>query len=141
MSETGGEDNLPVRLSREELILNCKMRGMSTVDIAQELQISTVDVSNCVRRQLGRDAEYRTDEEREDMLALENARLDYYLTRLWPSIEMGDIASIKEARAITHERIALNQLQMPSSTATTQVLVVGGESVSYIEKLKELADG
>lgn len=139
MSGTDEDNSLPVTYTRAEIVYSMRRMGLTPTDIAKELGIPTREVKATINKQLGRDAEHLTDEEREDMLALENARLDYYLTKLWPSIEMGDLASIREARAITHERIALNQLSMPSSTQSSQVLVISGESASYIEKLKELS--
>lgn len=141
MSENNGEDNLPVHsgdlvMSKQEIAYLMKRQGLSLSDIAQELNTPVSVISQYIKNQLQHDAEALSDEERQSLLALENARYEYYLSKIWPQIEYGDLKAVQTALAISDRKIRANQLDLPSSTSTTQVLVIGGESVSYIEKLK-----
>ncbi len=142
MSETSGEDNLPVpSASAVEVAYAMKRQGLSWADIAAELHTEPTQVYAAVRRRFKQEAQFLGEEEREMLLMLENERFDYMLSKLWAQIEYGDIKAIMAALAISRERRAWNHMDTPLSTSTTQVLVVGGQTQDYIEKLKELSDG
>jgi len=138
---SGEESKLPVRFEKGEVAYLMRRQGMSNAEIADELHITPTQVSSYIKSRLSHEAQRLTDEDREFILALENERLDYYLSKLWPQIEYGDINAIRTALQITKERTSLNQMDRPSSTNTTQVLVVGGQTQDYVERLKELAEG
>jgi hypothetical protein len=118
-----------------------KMQGLSLSDIASELNLPQHEVNKVLRERFAYEAQFQTEDERTAMLALENARLDYYLSKLWASVQYGDLKAIAEARKISETRVKINQMDKIESTHTTQVLVIGGESQNYVDKLKELADG
>lgn len=127
-------------MSREDVIFAMKMQGASTADIASELQVTPATVTSMVRGRLRAETETIEDEERTYLLDLENARLDYYLTKLWAQINYGDVKAIMAALKITETRIKMNRMDEVTSTAGAQVLVIGGESDSYIEKLKKMTE-
>lgn len=116
-----------------------KMQGLSLADIGAELHVDPSHVVNMLKQRFAYEASWLTDDDRQSLLAMENARLDYYLSKLWPSIQYGDIKAIAEARKITEVRVKVNQIDQISSTNTTNVLVVGGATEDYVEKLKELS--
>lgn len=135
------DEELPVVFTREELAYRMRRMGLTVSDIAQELQTESSAIVKLIKTQLEQDESYHSDEERKTLLDMENARLDYYLTKLWPAIEHGDPKSIVAALAVTDKRIKLNRMDIPSSTDRAAVLVISGESAEYVRQLKELADG
>jgi hypothetical protein len=138
------ESNLPElsgeTRSRAEIAYLMKRQGLSLSDIAVELHVTPQAVADMLADRFAYEAQFLKDDERSGILAMENARLDYYLTKLWPSVEYGDLKAIAEARKISEVRVKINQVDKLSSTATTQVLVVGGESADYVEALKGMAN-
>jgi hypothetical protein len=138
------EPNLPVPsegMDMAEVAYLMRRQGLSPSDIATELHTTPAVIYQAVQRRLTHEAQLLGDEERQMLLALENARLDHYLSKIWAQIDYGDLKAIETALKITRERAKLNQMDMPTSTNTTQVLVVGGEAVSYIDALKSVVDG
>lgn len=135
-------DDLPVSYteSKQEMAYNMKRRGMSLSEIAEELRCDTSLVVNMLKARYAYEARYLDDDERDGLLAMENARLDFYLSKLWPSVEYGDLKAIAEARKITEVRVKINNIDKLSSTNSTQVLVIGGEQANYLQKLKELSE-
>ena len=143
MTEPNEESNLPVpsdNQSAVEVAYMMRRRGMSLSDIAEELHTTPAQIFAALDRRLNREAQMLGDDDRKALLLLENDRLDYYLSKIWPSIEYGDLKAIDMALKITRERAKLNQMDAPSSTSTTQVLVVGGESKTYIDRLKDMLE-
>ena len=139
MSDAG--QNLPATSEeRDEIIYRMRAQGQSLSEIAQELGVTYNAAFQAVNSRLAKEASYQTDEERARLLALENARLDIYLRKLWPSVEYGDVKAIGLAIRISETRAKINDLTSPTSTNTTQVLVVGGETQSYVESLKQITD-
>lgn len=142
MSETNEVDNLPVPFEGAgETAARMRMKGQSFTEIADELNSTPVQVYGAIRARFKREAQFLAEEEREMLLMIENERFDFMLAKLWPAIEYGDLDSIKVALAISDRRLKWNHMDQPSSVSTTQVLVVGGESKKYIERLKELSNG
>lgn len=140
------EQNLPetyegVPQSRAEIAYRMKMQGLSLTDIAEELRVEPQTVQLILKERFKYEASFLSDDDREGLLMMENARLDHMLSKLWPSIDYGDIKAIQAALKITELRMKVNQLDLPSSTNTQQVLVIGGSSESYVEKLKAMDDG
>jgi hypothetical protein len=135
------EENLPERsvvMSRDELIYAMRLRGLSPSDIAQELNTTSADIRQVISRRIKAEAADLTDEERSSLLAMENARYDFYLAKLWPQIEYGDTKAIQTALQVSAMRMKANQLDKPTSVQTQNVLVLGGESQEYIEGLKSM---
>ena len=129
-------------MTRGEMAYLMKRRGLSLSDIATELHIDERTVVGLINTQLKHEAELQTSEQRGFILAMENERLDYYLTKLWPSIEYGDPKAITAALAIHDRKMKANQLDKPdASTQQATVLVVGGAELDYVETLKQLAGG
>ena len=119
-----------------------RRQGLSLSAIAEELHIEERTVTQLIATELKLAAEMQTTEQRSLILAMENDRLDYYLTKLWPSIEYGDPKAITTALAIHDRKMKANQLDKPdASTQQATVLVVGGAEIDYVEKLKQLAQG
>lgn len=142
MSEINEGDSLPARSeSAVTTATNMLRRGMSYRDIAEELHTTSQQVYSAIRARFKQEAQFLADEEREMLLMIENERFDYMLSKLWPEIEYGDHDAMRLALQISDRRLKWNHMDQPSSTNTTQVLVVGGESKAYIERLKELTDG
>ena len=137
------EENLPEPsgvMTRAEVIYQMRLRGLSPSDIADELRTTTADVQSVIARRIKAEAADLTDEERSSLLAMENARYDFYLSRLWPQIEHGDARAIQTALQVSAMRLKANQLDKPTSVQTQNVLVVGGESHDYIQQLKSMID-
>jgi hypothetical protein len=140
MSENSEDSNLPVpSASAVEVAYAMRRQGLSWVDIAAELHTTPQQVYGAIRHRFKQEAGFLNEDERDMLLMMENERFDYMLAKLWPQIEYGDIKAIQTALQISRERRAWNHMDTPLSTSTTQVLVVGGESQAYIEKLKELS--
>jgi len=140
MSEINEDEPLPVRSdSAVEVAYRMNRQGMSYTDIAAELGTTPNQIYNAVRHRFKQEASFLGEDEREMLLMMENERFDYMLSKLWPQIEYGDIKAIQTALQISRERRAWNHMDTPLSTSTTQVLVVGGATDDYIEKLKELS--
>jgi orotate phosphoribosyltransferase-like protein len=118
-----------------------KRRGMSLADIADELHVSPSTVTNMISKRYAELASEQTLEEKQDILAMENDRLDFYLSKLWPSIEYGDIKAITAALAIHDRKMKANQLDKPDAqTQQATILVVGGQEDDYIARLKQLSE-
>jgi hypothetical protein len=136
------ESNLPVPYDLEpRQVYQLKMQGLLVSDIAELYRTDKQQVVGALRLELKHDAEMLTDEDRNTTLKLENDRLDYYLTKLWPSIDFGDTKAIALALKITELRLKANQIDKPSSGGqTNQVLVIGGMQADYVERLKQIVD-
>lgn len=128
-------------MSRGELAYRMKRQGLSLSQIADELHIAERSVTQLINTQLKHEAELQTSEQRGYILAMENERLDYYLTKLWPSIEYGDVKAITTALAIHDRKMKANQLDKPdASTQQATVLVVGGAEADYVAMLKGMTN-
>lgn len=124
-------------MSRAEVAYMMKRRGLTLSEVADELQCSPEDVSALIRARFKAEAEHLTSEDRFNILQMENDRLDMYLSKLWPSIEYGDLKSIALALNIHDRKMKANYLDRPDSqTQASTILVIGGAEESYIDSLK-----
>ena len=127
-------------MSRAEVAYMMRRRGLTLTEVAEEMQTSIADIQALIRNRFKAEAEHMTSEDRMNILAMENDRLDYYLTKLMPSIEYGDVKAIALALNIHDRKMKANYLDRPdSSTQSSTILVIGGEENSYIESLKAAA--
>ena len=124
-------------LTRGEMAYLMKMKGLSLSDIAAELHIGVSTVNELITNRFRVEAENMTSEDRIAVLAMERDRLNFYLAKLWPSIEYGDVKAISLALGV-HDRIMkAHYFDRPDSdTQAQQILVVGGEEEDYIAALK-----
>lgn len=124
-------------MSRAEVAYMMRRRGLTLTEVAEELNTSIADIQALIRNRFKAEAEHMTSEDRVNVLAMENDRLDYYLTKLMPSIEYGDVKAISLALGIHDRKMKANYLDRPdSSTQASTILVVGGAEDSYVEALK-----
>jgi orotate phosphoribosyltransferase-like protein len=142
MDDDPQESSLPSQvLTRADVAYQMRRRGMSLVDIADELHVGPKAVQDMISSRFRQLSEERTDQDKRDILDMENDRLDYYLAKLWPSIEYGDPKAITAALAIHDRKMKANQLDKPDAqVAQSTILVVGGQEEDYIAKLKELTE-
>lgn len=128
--------------SRAEIAYLMKRQGMSLSDIADELHVEPSSVSDMIANRFKQEAAHQTPEERESILAMENDRLNFYLSKLWPSIEYGDVKAISLALGIHDRVMKANQLDKAEAGSNqTHVLVVGGKEEDYVNALKGAVDG
>lgn len=140
MSDEDEFSSSPVVMSRAEVAYMMRRRGLTLTEVAEELNTGVEQVQNLIRARFRAEAEHMTSEDRVNVLAMENDRLDFYLTKLMPSIEYGDVKAISLALGIHDRKMKANYLDRPDSTTqTTQILVVGGAEDSYVEALKAAA--
>ena len=124
-------------MSRAEVAYMMKRRGLSLTEVAEELNTTPEQVTQLIRARFKAEAEHMTSEDRMNVLQMENDRLDYYLGKLWPSIEYGDVKAISLALGIHDRKMKANYLDRPDSQQqASTILVVGGAEDSYIEALK-----
>lgn len=119
-----------------------KISGMPLAEIAERLDFpSSGAVAKAIRDELSREAAQMPAETRDSLLKLQDDRLNFMLSRLWPSIEQGDPKSIDSGLKVIALQSKLNQLDVADAAQnTTNVLVIGGAESDYIEKLKELTE-
>ena len=132
------ESNLPATYG-PDVVNHLRMQGMSVSEIAEQLSTTRTEILNSLST-YNLQASYDSDDDRQAKLNMENQRLDYYLRKLWPSVDYGDTKAIALALKITDLRTKINQLDVPSSTNKAQVLVVGGDAQSYVENLKRMLE-
>lgn len=134
------ELNLPALSTGEQAYL-MKMSGLSLSEISAQLNVNTTTVASSINLALKREASYLTQEDRDDILAMENNRLDYYLSKLWDQIQYGDVRAILAALQIHDRKMKANRLDQPTSVQNNQVLVIGGDQADYLQRLKQVTDG
>lgn len=119
-----------------------KMAGRSLAEIADELGYNSPQaVHGAIKSQLNRDISMVGSEERESILQLQNDRYEYLLSKVWPQVEFGDLAAIREARALVGDIAKLHKLDaIDTATQTTQVLVIGGAEADYVANLKKMVE-
>lgn len=119
-----------------------KMAGLSLAEIADKLDYASAKaVHTAIKDETHHLVMMSSGEERGDLLQVQNDRYSYLLSKVWPQLEFGDLSAITVARAILGDITKLNQLDVvDASSHTTQVLVIGGAEVDYIDKLKSLME-
>ena len=119
-----------------------QLAGHSLAEIADELGYNSPQaVRSAIVAETRRLVAMETADERNDLLALQDARYNYLLSKVWPSVEFGDLPSIEMARKLIGDITKLHQLDaVDTSTQTMQVLVVGGAENEYIEQLKKMVE-
>jgi hypothetical protein len=129
-------------MSRAEVAYMMRRKGLTLSEVAEELHTTPEQITLMLRARFRAEAEHMTSEDRMNILQMENDRLDYYLGKLWPSIEYGDVKAISLALGIHDRKMKANYLDRPdTSTQSAQILVIGGQEDNYIEALKAAADG
>ena len=119
-----------------------KLAGRSLDDIAAELGFNSPSaVANAITAETNRQVAMVPSEERSQLLQLQHDRYEYLLSKVWPSVEHGDLPSVEMARKLIGDLTKLHQLDaIDTSTQTMQVLVVGGAESDYIESLKKMVE-
>lgn len=140
MSDEDEFSSSPVFL-RAEVAYMMRRRGLTLSEVAAEMHTTADEVTQLIRGRFKQESEHLTSEDRMNILQMENDRLDYYLTQLWPGIEEGDPKSIATALGIHDRKMKANYLDRPDSqTQSTQILVVGGMEDDYVKALKAAAE-
>jgi transposase len=100
----------PAQLAqRVEKAFDMRLQGLTKSEIARRMDVSPNTVANWINAEI----ETRIAPKVEPLRVIENARLDYYLTKLSPAIEKGDEKAIGRALQISQRRAALNGLDAP----------------------------
>lgn len=120
-----------------------KLAGRSLDDIADELGYGSPSaVANAITAETKRQVAMVSSEDRSSLLQLQHDRYEYLLSKVWASVEHGDLGSIEMARKLIADLTKLHQLDaIDTSTQTMQVLVVGGAEAEYVEQLKKMVEG
>lgn len=120
-----------------------KLEGKSLSEISDELgYASGYEVSQAIYTHMRREANYLSIQDRNSILQMELDRLDRLQAKVWPSAMTGDPKSVEAALKVIDRRIKIAGLDAADAAEQQhQILIVGGEEKSYIEKLKELAGG
>ena len=99
-------------------------------------------VLNAINAETGRLVAMETAADRSDLLALQDARYNYLLSKIWPQVEFGDLPSVEMARKLIGDLTKLHHLDaVDTATQTTQVLVIGGAEAEYVDALKKMVEG
>lgn len=115
--------------------------GMSLWEIAEQLEITEVQARNGIKTNLEKAAELVSEGTRTQMLALEMGRLDALQNAVWPAAMAGDTRSVDSALRIINQRAKLLNLENATVENLNQTLVVAGDSKTYLEALKAIANG
>ena len=120
-----------------------KLAGRPLAEIAEELGYgSPAAVANAITAETKRQVAMVASEDREALLQLQHDRYEYLLSKVWASVEHGDLGSIEMARKLIGDLTKLHQLDaLDTSSKTMQVLVVGGAEADYVESLKKMVEG
>lgn len=127
-------------MSKAELAYKLRLRGRSGSQIAEELGYASAnEVNQAIQVRFKQEAQFLTAEDRAGILAMEMARLDFMLDRVWDSVEYGDPKAMDIALKIHAARVKVTKLDAPETGADrATVLVVGGEEAAYITSLKKM---
>ena len=117
-----------------------RLRGKTRLEIMEEVGYSAPDqVDQAIQERFKYEAQFFTAEDRAGILALELARLDFMLDKVWDSVEYGDPVAIRTALLIHDRRVKIARLDAPDAAMDrATVLVVGGEEAAYITSLKQM---
>jgi len=127
-------------MTRADYAYALAVRGLSYQEIGLELHCSADVVGQIISKQLGYEADQLSVENKNSMLALENARLNAVQRAHWSAMEMGDPKSSDIVLRVIALRSKINKLDVPDAVINQNtVLVIGGQQADYIEKLKELS--
>lgn len=141
---TSGEPSVELELSQTRVrhAYLLKMSGKHPNEIAEDLNFpSGLAVIKAINDQLNRDALMESEGDRRQLIQLQDDRLNFMLSRLWPAIEHGDPKSIDAGLRVIGMINKLHQLDIADTASqTTQVLVIGGAEKDYIESLKQLTE-
>jgi hypothetical protein len=112
--------------------------GKSHSEIADLLNIQySDDVWRMLTERFKQDAAHLTDQERKDLRALENLRLNALQAAVWPAAMMGDPKSVDSAVRIVMARAKINGLEAVDPVVQKNlVLVVGEAEDDYIAALR-----
>ncbi len=116
-----------------------RLAGKTSAQIAKLLGYKTAaEVTKKLADRTGREARLLDGETRDSLLELELQRLDALQAAVWDQAMEGDTKAVAEARACVMSRVKVLGLDLidPASSAQT-VLVVSGDTESYVEALKK----
>lgn len=118
-----------------------KLAGMTLTEIKERLGYrNNAAVAKAISEEMRANAQKLGKDDRETILSIEMARLEFMLNRIWEQVNYGDLKAVDAAVKIIALQARLTQLdQIDAATHTATVLVVGGQEGDYIQKLKELA--
>lgn len=118
-----------------------RQEGMSLFEIAEQLEITEKDARTGIKLNMDKAAELIADGTRAQMLSMEVSRLDSLQNAVWPAAMAGDTRSVESALKIISQRAKLLGLEATTVENLNQTLVVAGDSKTYIEALKAIANG
>lgn len=118
-----------------------KRDGRSLWDIAEECQITEAAAANLMTEHLLEASRLVSEGSKRLHLTMEVDRLDQLQGAIWRQAMSGDLAAVREARMIIHDRAAmLNLGDMSGVNVTNNTVVVAGNTAEYIEALKAYAN-
>lgn len=122
-------------------IWRLKQQGLSNDQIGQELEMTPSQVSSVLSTTMSKASSELDAVTRQELLALEVARLDELQSTAWLQAINGDTRSADLVLKIIDKRSKLLGLdqQQTETQATVQTVVVTGNSDDYIEALRTIA--
>lgn len=123
----------------EAQVYHLRKSGMSFLDIAERLAISSAEAIAAFRRYTVTLAASYSLDERQALVQLELERLNDLQAAVWAPATAGDRASIETALKIMAHRSKLLQLDAVTPVDNQQVqniLVVGGDQETFLEALR-----
>lgn len=117
--------------------------GFTWNQIATALDMTEGEIQVHVNRQMQQAAMDYDKDKRQHALALFMGRLDYMLTKLIPSIEMGDVKAIDAAIRLTAQQMKLLRLgeDLPETGVLKTLIIRAGEDdeEGYVRQLRAVA--
>jgi hypothetical protein len=127
-------------MTRAEIAYELKVQGKSLSEIGVELDIDPSHVARLITKQISTEADLLSMEEKDTLLAIDNARIERLIQAHYTAAVYGDLRSGEFILKCVALHAKINKLDIPDAVINQhQVLVVGGEASDYIERLKQLS--
>lgn len=141
-SPDGQKSDLEIRGQAQEMAFQAytlRVEGRSWLEIAKKVGYdSPSNAAKSVGQMINAARSVVTDEQRQQVMDLELARLDAMQAGLWGSAISGDTRSVDSVLKIMIHRAKLLQLgETQDGTGTRTVIITSDQ---YVERLKELAE-
>lgn len=128
--------------TRAEAAYELHLAGRTLQEIADQLgYVDEASVAHAINSRMKIGAAYLTEQGRAGMLQVTTDRLNRLRAAGWAAAMTGDPRAIMAALAVEDRMIKLGQLDAQTADNTTNTVLVVSNEKSYVEKLKELADG
>lgn len=135
--------NLPAEQADIALtVWQLRQRGATTNEIARQLGVPTSRVGALLRQELLQASHDLAETTRQELLALELARLDNLQSANWDMALQGDTRAGELCLKVMDRRAKLLGIDQNQTedTAKVQTVVVTGTPEGYVEALRSIAD-